>query len=369
MPRLCVLSHRAVAGWVLAVAAGLAVIGYVAVLAWLFVRQESLLFRPVVLPAEQLLATEADLHELTVDVPGARLSVLQLRLPQPRGVVFFLHGNNANLATWFVNTALYRQANLDLVMLDYRGYGKSSGQIESEAQLMDDVRAVWRTVAPRYLGLQRVIYGRSLGSGLAAQLAAELQPELTVLVSPYTSMLALAREHYPLVPGFVVRYPLRTDLAVPRIHTPLLLVHGLRDDVIDARHSRALQALAPQAGVLLIDGASHADIHQSAAYLDGLRRALAEPASVAAHQRVEAVDQLDPIGVLGALAAQQRGLGRAPEGRFGEVDVVGQRRVAADEKLDLGVVVGQAELREQLAEGVGLRFHGVNLLAGVRQPR
>ncbi|MEI2518161.1 alpha/beta hydrolase, partial [Acinetobacter baumannii] len=86
-------------------------------------------------------------QEHFVDVPGARLSVLQLRLPAPRGVVFFLHGNGDNLQTWLVNTDFYRWAGFDLVMMDYRGYGKSTGRIESEAQLHADVEAVWRSVA------------------------------------------------------------------------------------------------------------------------------------------------------------------------------------------------------------------------------
>ncbi|MEY8879745.1 MAG: alpha/beta hydrolase [Leptothrix sp. (in: b-proteobacteria)] len=252
---------------------------YAAAIAWLWWRQEAMLFHPVPLPAGQSLATEADVHEYNVAVPGASLNVLALRLPQPRGVVYFLHGNNGNLATWFVNTELYRRANYDLVMLDYRGYGKSTGRIESEAQLMADVRAVWQQEAPRYAGLQRVIYGRSLGSGLAAQLAAEVQPDLTLLVSPYVSMLALAQEKYPFVPAAALRYPLRTDLAVPRIRSALLLVHGRDDTLIAPSHSEALKVLAPHARVEIIDGAGHGDIHQSPAYLQLLQAALAEPAA------------------------------------------------------------------------------------------
>ena len=73
------------------------------------------------------------------------------------------------------------------------------------------MRAAWAAVAPRYTGRRIVIYGRSLGSGLAAGLAVELQPDLTVLVSPYTSFGALAREHYRWVPAALLRYPLATD--------------------------------------------------------------------------------------------------------------------------------------------------------------
>lgn len=250
---------------------------YAGAIGWLWTRQEAMIFRPEVLAAAEPLATEADVVERFIDVPGARLNLLELRLPQPRGVVFFLHGNSRNLKTWFVNTALYRDAGYDLVMMDYRGYGKSSGRIENEAQLMADVRAVWADVAPRYAGLQRVVYGRSLGSGLAAQLAVEVQPELTVLVSPYRSMLALALDRYPFIPDATLRYPLRSDLALPQVRTPVLLVHGTVDTLIPPAHSAALQALTPHARTVLIGGAGHSDIHQHPAYLALLKQALAEP--------------------------------------------------------------------------------------------
>lgn len=237
-------------------------------------RQEALLFHPEPLPADTRLATEPDVHERFVDVPGARLSVLELRLPEPKGVVFFLHGNAGNLQTWFTNTAFYRRAGYDLVMPDYRGFGKSTGRIDSEAQLHADVAAVWRDVAPRYAGRRVVIYGRSLGTGLAAELAADVQPDLTVLVSPYASIAGLAREHYPWLPAPVLRYPLRTDLAVQRLHGPLLLVHGDRDEVIPFDESRKLQAVAPRARLVRIEGGGHNDLQQIPAYQRAVADAL-----------------------------------------------------------------------------------------------
>ena len=251
---------------------------YGAGLAWLWLRQEKLLFAPDVLAASHVLAKAADVHELTIDVPGARLSALHLRLPKPKGVVFFLHGNGGSLETWFVNPEYYRKANFDLFMIDYRGYGKSTGHIESEAQLHADVRAAWDVVAPQYAGLRRVVYGRSLGSGLAAKLAADLSsgkpPDLTVLVSPYTSMAALALQHYRWVPQAVMRYPLRTDEVIGRIRGPLLLIHGERDPLIAPSHSDALKALAPHATVARIPGAAHNDLQEFDDYLNTFARAL-----------------------------------------------------------------------------------------------
>jgi len=141
-------------------------------MARLWFKQEKLLFAPDVLAASHPLAKAPDIHELTIDVPGAQLSALHLRLPAPKGVVFFLHGNGGSLESWFINPEFYRRANYDLFMIDYRGYGKSTGHIESEAQLRTDVRAAWATVAPQYAGRKVVFYGRSLGTGLAAGAAA-----------------------------------------------------------------------------------------------------------------------------------------------------------------------------------------------------
>ena len=267
---------------------GLGLLAYVAVVAGLYFFQESLLFHPVVIPSNQPLAalkTQADangggVREFTVPVPGATLSGLHLSVPNPKGVVFFLHGNRGNLDEWFVNTALYRQNNMDLVMIDYRGFGKSTGQIDSEAQLRSDVRAAYDFIAPQYVGKKLVIYGRSLGTGLAAGLAADLYKahtivDMTVLVSPYSSLRALTMSIYPYVPQLVLRYPLRTDELLPLVKSPVLLIHGDSDMLIPASHSKTLKALVPQARLLLVKGAGHGDIHKFDAYLQDFGGVLA----------------------------------------------------------------------------------------------
>ena len=257
---------------------------YVAAMAGLYFKQEALLFKPVPLAASQPLlglTTQGEgVSEFTVAVPGAKLSGLQLALPNPKGVVFFLHGNRGNLDEWFVNTSIYRRNNFDLVMVDYRGFGKSTGQIDSEAQLHSDVRAVWDQMAPHYAGKKRVVYGRSLGSGLAAGLSADLNtektpPDLTVLVSPYSSMSTLTAQIYPYVPQAVLRYPLRTDQWLPKIKSPVLLMHGDKDTFIPPSHSQSLKALSPQAKLLIVNGAAHSDIHKFEAYLQGFGGVLA----------------------------------------------------------------------------------------------
>jgi len=255
---------------------GVVATAYLALLGALWWGQERLLFEPEPLPADHVFAFGADVHELSIDRPGGtRLNALHLRLPDPHGIVFYLHGNAGNLQAWFAHADFYRQAGYDLFMLDYRGFGKSGGRIGSEAELRDDARAAWQQIAPLYPpGKVRVIAGRSLGSGLAAGLAAELQPDLTVLISPYRSMAALAAQHYPWVPGALLRYPLDTEALAPRIGGPCLLVHGDQDSLIPPAHSAALAARLPRARHVRIAGAAHGDVQDFPAYRATVRSAL-----------------------------------------------------------------------------------------------
>ncbi len=275
-PNAAPLQRRRSLRWWVGVPLAAAVV-WAAAVAALWFGQELLLFRPATLPQDHRFPVPPDVHETWIDVPGARLNALHLKLPNPDGVVFYLHGNGSSLQGWFVDPAVYRAANVDLVMIDYRGYGKSSGRITSEAQLLDDVRAAWRQVAPAYAGKRWIFFGRSLGTGLAARLAAELQPDLTVLVSPYASMVQLAAEKYPWVPAPVLRYPLRSDLAMPTIRGTVLVLHGERDTLIPIEHGERLLSLARSARrvqfVPLAD-AGHGDVHQQAAYRATLASAL-----------------------------------------------------------------------------------------------
>lgn len=262
----------------LGLAIGGAALLYGALLALLWWGQERLIFQPTRLPADHRFAFGPDVHERHIDVDGARLSALHLKLPAPRGLVFYLHGNAGNLDGWFADPGFWRSVNHDLFMLDYRGYGKSAGRVTSEAQLIDDVRAAWQQVAPAYRGKRLVIFGRSLGSALAARLAAEVGPDLTVLVSPYESMAALAAEHYRWVPAALLRYPLRTDEAVAQLRGRLLLLHGEHDEVIGVHHSERLLARASRAAdarLVHVPRAGHNDLQLFDVYLDGLREALA----------------------------------------------------------------------------------------------
>ena len=251
----------------------LAALAYTVIVAFVYFRQEKLIFSPVPLSADYKF-TIADVEEVSVPVAGTELSALHLRLPNPKGIVFFLHGNGGNLQTWLTSVDFYRRVNYDLFMIDYRGYGKSRGQIESERQLHADVRTAWDTIAPRYVGKKLVVYGRSLGTGLAAKLSSEVEPDLTVLVSPYESLKAMGDAHYPWLPGAVNRYTMRTDQWLPVIKGPVMIEHGDKDTLITLSQGERLKSIRPATELVVVTGAGHNDIHKFPRYLDSLSERL-----------------------------------------------------------------------------------------------
>ncbi len=241
----------------------------------LYYRQELLIFPATPLPANHPFDFDVPFEELSIPVDGAQLNALHFRQPRPRGLVFFLHGNAGNLATWTTGVDFYQRVNYDMFIFDYRGYGKSSGRIQSEQQLFSDVKQAWDFIAPQYAGKPVVIYGRSLGTALAVELATKVSPDLLVLVSPYSSMEAMAKQRYPLVPSGILRYPLRTDEMIGQVQSETVILHGSEDAFIPLTHSYELQPLinAPLK-LLTVDGAGHNDIHQFPGYLEGFANVL-----------------------------------------------------------------------------------------------
>jgi uncharacterized protein len=262
---------------------GLVVFLYGAALVVIWWRQESILFSPTVLPANHSFKLAPDVSEFTVEVPGAKLNGLHMRRANPKAIVFFVHGNTGSLDNWFVNIDFYRQMNVDLAMIDFRGFGKSTGKIQSEAQLVKDVQLAWRSIAQQYPNLPAVFIGRSLGSGLAAKVNAQLPPEqkakLMILVSAYYSLEDLAKKHFSFVPSALVRYPIRTFEAINQSSlsqvTQVTLLHGDKDTLITIDNSQRLVQLSPGAQLITIEGAAHNDLQEFPAYLKAIETAIA----------------------------------------------------------------------------------------------
>jgi alpha-beta hydrolase superfamily lysophospholipase len=258
--------------------AGIAVLGVLAyggVAGFFYLGQERLIFRPTTLPASYQFALP-ETKEVSVPVEGGTLSALHFKQPDAKGVIFFLHGNGGNLSSWLRTTDFYRNNKFDVFMIDYRGYGKSAGSIDSEAQLHADVRAAWNWIAPQYADKKRVIFGRSLGTTLAAKLSSDVASDWTFLVSPFYNLNAMREAHYAWLPAALMRYTFTTDQWLPRAKSSITILHGDVDELISYSQAERLRALVPSTELIEIKGGTHTNLHHLPSYIDALSQRLAK---------------------------------------------------------------------------------------------
>lgn len=180
---------------------------------------------------------------------------------ETRGLVVFFHGNAGNIGHRLDYLRMFHDLGLATLIIDYRGYGLSSGS-PSEKGTYLDAEAAWRH-ATRVLGFPAervVIFGESLGGAVAAQLAAENRPAALVVASTFTSVPDMGIDLYPLLPIRLlahIRYDSLERLS--KINCPLLVIHSRNDDIIPFAHGQRLFAAARPPKQLLEIAGGHND--------------------------------------------------------------------------------------------------------------
>jgi hypothetical protein len=171
-----------------------------------------------------------------------------LPVDNARGTLLFCHANAGTVADRFKSYVVFRELRLNVFIFDYGGYGNSTGS-PSEERCYADARAAWH-----YLTEERgeqpnriIIFGRSLGGGVAADLAAGTKPAAVILESTYVSIVQMGREIFPVAPvNWFIRYRFETDKKITQIRAPILIIHSPEDEVIPYHHGRRLFELAPE---------------------------------------------------------------------------------------------------------------------------
>lgn len=238
----------------------------------LYIFQERLLFYPSPLLQRLAYPFRSSFEEHFIPVKGSRLNAVLLKTANTKGLVIYYHGNAGNILLWEPVSWSFLRCGYDDLLVDYRGYGKSGGRIQSEAQLLSDAEAAYQWALARYPESQIVLCGRSIGSGLSTYLASIHRPQKRILESAYFSLLDMKKHLYPFVPDFLLRYTLRTDLWMGGVRCPIFLIHGRQDALIPFSSSERLLALTPTDKKLFdIPEAGHDDLTEHSAYDDAVR--------------------------------------------------------------------------------------------------
>jgi fermentation-respiration switch protein FrsA (DUF1100 family) len=227
--------------WILIVAAS----GYLALLALLYVAQRALMYFPDTARAAPADAGFPQAQEAVLDsADGARVVVWHVPPRDGKPVILYFHGNGGALRH---RAPKYRSLTSDgtgLVALSYRGFGGSTGSPD-EAGLFADARAAYEFAAERYPSARRVIWGESLGTGVAVAIAAEKKVDALILEAPFTSTVDIAAAIYPIFPvRLLMKDQFRSDERIGKVTAPLLVLHGARDNVVPIPYGEKLFSLA-----------------------------------------------------------------------------------------------------------------------------
>lgn len=223
---------------------------YALVCGMLYAAQERIIFHPDKL-SEDYAYDEGEEVELKVD-NDVSLNCLWMKEPNPKGVILYLHGNKGS------NRRCYHQAQsmagngYDIFMPDYRGFGKSDGEIVSEQQLFSDMQVAYDYLKNHFEEDHIVVVGYSIGTGMASYLAANNHPQQLMLLAPYTSVMDLKNGKAPFLPDFLLKYPLLNKDYLKKVKFPVTLFHGTLDEVIPFENSEKLKTINPNLFKLVI---------------------------------------------------------------------------------------------------------------------
>lgn len=243
-----VRKSRGVGSWrrLMATVFGLVVLGYVVWCALLFVMQDAMMFpRHLVMSPMSDGPVSPSWEQWWRETPdGGRTEAWFLigrgvSAESPGPLLVFFHGNGELIDHRAVQMGMYSQRGISVLMVEYRGYGRSTGR-PSQRGIVEDAHAFLERALERaeFDGERLVYHGISLGSAVASALSEKHPARALIMESPFKSTAAMARRY--LAPSFLVRNPFRTDRTLRKFEGPVLLFHAEGDTIIPVTHSRAL---------------------------------------------------------------------------------------------------------------------------------
>jgi pimeloyl-ACP methyl ester carboxylesterase len=221
--------------------------------------QEKFIFKPEKLAADFEFKYDAPFKEVSFNPePGVTISGIHFNVKKPHGLIIYFHGNTRSIKGWGKYARDFFRFGYDVLLVDYRGFGKSIGK-RSETAMLRDMQFVYDQLCLQFPEDHILVYGRSMGSGFASKLAADNHPRYLILDAPYYSFRKVVERFLPFLPiRLVLRFHLRTDQWIKEVKCHTYIIHGTKDWLIPIRHSERLQAINPRRITLIrIHGGGH----------------------------------------------------------------------------------------------------------------
>jgi fermentation-respiration switch protein FrsA (DUF1100 family) len=223
------------------------VLGLIVINAWFYFMQPGMLFYPYKdidqTPKDWGLAYE-DVLLTTAD--GVSLHAWFLPVKKSNRVLLFFHGNAGNISHRGDSLEIFHRLGLNVLIMDYRGYGKSGGKV-SETGVYNDAMAAWKYLIEErnYQANEVILFGRSLGGAVAANLASKVRPGALIIESTFSSVRDMANISLPFISRIVwLRYKFDTETMIKQNQSPLLVLHSVDDEMIPFSLGEKIHAAA-----------------------------------------------------------------------------------------------------------------------------
>jgi fermentation-respiration switch protein FrsA (DUF1100 family) len=222
-------------GSMLILFAGIFLITYLVLGAVLYIKQPRLLYRP----EKEISGTPAEIGLDFEDVvfkssDGLGLSGWYVPAKSSKLTLLFCHGNGGNIGHRLDSINIFHHLGLNCFIFDYRGYGSSSGKPSEEGTYADAMAAYkWLTEEKKTAEEDIIIFGRSMGGAIAAQLAGKVKAQALVVESAFTSYVDIAKEYYPYMPvRWFARFSYSTIDYIRDVHCPVMLIYSRNDEIV-----------------------------------------------------------------------------------------------------------------------------------------
>jgi pimeloyl-ACP methyl ester carboxylesterase len=228
-----------------------------------YIFQEHLIFYPEKLSEKYQFNFADDFEELEYKTEdGEVISALLFKAKNSKGIVYYHHGNAGSLESWGTRAVDFTTRGYDVLMYDYRGFGKSTGKIKNEKMLYSDAMMIYKKIIYDYKERDIILYGTSLGTGIAAHLAYDNHPKVLILETPYYNFYDVSKFHYPYLPNSILlHYQFKTDKLLPDVDVPIYLFHGTEDETVPYSSSQRLEQLSDNIVLFTIENGSHNNLN------------------------------------------------------------------------------------------------------------
>ena len=184
-----------------------------------------------------------------------------------KGVVLYLKGNSKSIKGWGKFAVDFTRHDYSVLMVDYRGFGKSTGK-RSQKAIKRDLQEIYNLIKEKATEERIIVYGRSLGSGFAAKLASMNNPKMLILDAPYYSLTKVTGRYMPFMPlSIIMKYPLPTYKWLKYVKCPIHIIHGTNDKLIPFKTSVKLSQIQPKITRLYtVIGGGHKNLNNFESY-------------------------------------------------------------------------------------------------------